>query len=77
MEDNKESNETTCRICGDRKTRICIGKFISKNKKYTDKTGKLWSGLRCPDCHRTIQHNLQIERRRKRKCLILKTDCSN
>ena len=76
MED-KEINKTTCRACGEIKTRKQVGKFDKINKKFVDETGKAWNGLKCPQCHTDIQKMLQTERRRKRKCEILKNVSGN
>lgn len=45
-----EENLRKCKDCNQMKMRILIGQFDYKNKKYTDETGKLWSGSRCPQC---------------------------
>jgi ribosomal protein L33 len=47
----KEANQVQCRICNELKTRIHSGYYVSKNKKFTDERGKLWSGRYCPDCN--------------------------
>lgn len=53
-----------CKRCNELKTRnvkhiidhngISVPDYYpgSKNKKYIDDNGKLWSGKSCPDCHR-------------------------
>lgn len=47
----KESNQVQCKICMQLKTRIHSGYYVSKNKKFVDETGKLWSGRYCPSCN--------------------------
>lgn len=46
-----EANLTECRGCLQKKTRINAGRYPSKNIKYTDELGKLWSGKLCPACN--------------------------
>lgn len=46
-----DANLTICRVCGEKKIRIDAGRYPSKNKRYTDDTGKLWSGRTCPSCN--------------------------
>lgn len=70
----EEVNSTTCRGCWQIKPRACVGKFVSKNKKFQDEKGELWNGLICPECHRANQKRLQSERRSRRKCEILMID---
>lgn len=46
-----ESNKSHCKQCGVLKSRIEDGKYPnSKNKRYKDEEGKLWSGRVCPQC---------------------------
>ena len=46
-----EANITECKVCKQKKLRVLAGQFPSRNKKYTDDTGKLWSGKTCPSCN--------------------------
>ena len=46
-----ESNLRACKICKQLKNRIQSGKFDTRNKKYVDENGKLWSGSICPPCN--------------------------
>lgn len=46
-----EQNITQCKICKEMKLRIFVGKFDHKNKKWSDESGKLWSGKICPSCN--------------------------
>ena len=62
----EENNLTTCRICGNIKSRKLVSKW-GKDKKYVDSNGKSWNGLKCPDCHRKIQAEKQKTRRAKKK----------
>jgi hypothetical protein len=63
----EEINKSTCRVCGEIKTRIQAGEFDSKNKRWIDETGKQWNGRKCPDCVVQIQKEKQRERRAKAK----------
>lgn len=49
-----EINQKKCKVCGELKHRIRFGQFPGNpaNKRWVDDTGKQWSGLTCPDCHR-------------------------
>ena len=67
MSELNEENLCTCRVCGENKLRIQKGKFLSKNKKWVDSKGKMWTGRRCPDCVVRIQRELQKQRRSKKK----------
>jgi hypothetical protein len=62
-----ESNLTECKECKQKKLRILVGKYPSKNKKYTDDTGKLWSGKLCPLCN----HNRVLAAMRKARGTII------
>lgn len=58
-----ESDKRKCNICQQDKTRILIGKFDDKNKRYNDESGKAWRGSVCPDCHREdIKRRMQAMR---------------
>lgn len=47
----EESNKRHCKRCKELKNRILDGKFPdSKNKRFKDEMGKLWSGNICPQC---------------------------
>lgn len=45
-----EVSRRICKVCGELKDRILVGKFDSRNKKYHDETGKTWNGHTCPSC---------------------------
>lgn len=47
-----EVNKRICKVCGELKNRILVGKFDDKNKKYHGDDGKLWNGSVCPQCHK-------------------------
>ena len=48
-----EIDKRKCKKCNEFKNRILIGTFpSSSNKKYVDDNGKLWSGSKCPSCHK-------------------------
>lgn len=50
-EENKEINLSKCSVCEEIKPRILVGKYPDgRNKKYTDDSGKLYVGRKCPDC---------------------------
>lgn len=62
----EEKNLTKCKDCGQLKYRILLGKFDEYNKKWSDESGKLWNGKRCPTCHRTkIQQQMKVKRANK------------
>jgi hypothetical protein len=46
-----EINKTICKTCGQIKDRIAAGKFNSKDRKWSDQSGKLWNGKICPPCN--------------------------
>lgn len=47
-----ESDLRKCKKCEQLKPRILMGKYPDgKNKKYADKTGKLWNGSVCGGCN--------------------------
>jgi hypothetical protein len=46
-----EQNLATCRACQQNKIKILQGKYPSGNKKYSNESGKLWSGSTCPECN--------------------------
>lgn len=45
-------NFKKCKDCQTLKSRIQDGMFDHQNKRWVDETGLLWSGLRCPSCHK-------------------------
>lgn len=47
-----ESDKRHCKKCNELKTRILVGKFDDKNKRYNDESGKAWRGSICPPCHK-------------------------
>jgi len=49
---SNESNQVICKVCGELKTRICVGVYASNNRKYQDESGGLWNGKVCSSCHR-------------------------
>lgn len=62
-----ESNLCHCKKCSLLKTRIEDGKYPnSKNKRYIDENGKLWSGKTCSQCvvnkARENMKNLRFQR---------------
>ena len=63
-----EKNVRLCKQCNLLKDRIETGKYPdNKNKKYSDNTGKLWSGSICPECNKTRSHNNMKKLRARRK----------
>lgn len=63
----EEINLSTCRICGQIKTRKQAGEFDSKNKRWIDETDRQWNGRKCPDCVVELNKTAQKERRDKAK----------
>lgn len=52
------------------KIRTESGKYPNgKDKKYTDETGKLWSGSICPPCNK-IRANETMKKKRNEKISI-------
>lgn len=47
-----ESDQRVCKKCQQSKTRILVGKYDNKNKRYNDENGKAWRGSVCPPCHK-------------------------
>lgn len=62
-----EKDMSTCRKCGQIKTRILEGKFDDKNKRYLDENGFLWNGRTCPDCHKANVRERMAKLRLSRK----------
>lgn len=61
-----EANERKCKVCGETKARILIGRYDDSNKKYVDLTGKVWNGSCCPACHvKTVKAKMQALREKK------------
>lgn len=47
-----ESNKKKCKICGEEKNRVCIGKYPNgRDKKWAQEDSKLWNGRVCGDCN--------------------------
>jgi len=64
-----ESNLRLCKICKQLKTRTLAGKW-SKDNKWTDESGKLWSGSVCPSCnHERLKVVMRIKRAKKDEVL--------
>lgn len=58
-----ESDIRICKICQKPKTRILVGKFDNKNKRYEDENKKAWRGSVCPECHKEdIKRRMQAMR---------------
>ena len=58
-----ELDKRKCKLCEQEKTRILVGKFDSRNKRYDDETGKAWRGNICPTCHKEdIKRRMQAMR---------------
>lgn len=58
-----ESDQRVCKKCNQPKTRILVGKFDHKNKRYNDENGKAWRGSVCPSCHKEdIKSRMQAMR---------------
>lgn len=61
-----EANERKCKVCGETKARILIGRYDDSNKKYVDLTGKVWNGSCCPACHvKTVKEKMKALREKK------------
>lgn len=46
-----EVNMRICKVCNENKQRISDGKYPnSKNTRFINEEGKLWSGNTCPRC---------------------------
>jgi hypothetical protein len=55
-----------CKVCRKIKVRIFSGKFDNqKDKRYTDETGKQWSGSTCPSCHAELTRKRMRKKRAK------------
>jgi hypothetical protein len=47
-----EVNKRKCKVCGEDKNRIFIGKYPNnKDKKWAGDAGKLWNGNICGECN--------------------------
>lgn len=58
-----EIDKRKCKVCQQEKTRILIGKYDVKNKRYEDELGKCWMGNKCPQCHsQDIKQRMQAMR---------------
>ena len=58
-----ELDKRKCKLCEQEKTRILVGKYDAKNKRYEDETGKCWMGNKCPQCHtKDIKSRMQAMR---------------
>lgn len=60
-----EKSTIMCKVCKLIKTRILVGKFDDKNKKWVNEDGKLFNGKTCPDCHKDKVRNETKQRRNK------------
>jgi predicted nucleic acid-binding Zn-ribbon protein len=57
-----EHYKRKCKVCGQEKDRILLGKFPNgKDKKWTQIDDKLWNGNTCGDC------NVKISAEKMRK----------
>lgn len=66
MEELKESNLRLCKRCNQVKRRILLGKFPnSRDKKWSDDSGKLWSGSVCPPCNAERAKEIMRKKRQK------------
>ena len=68
-EEVKEEVQTKkCKVCGELKSRIYVGRFPDgRNKKWRDESGKLWSGLVCGVCNVKRSHEMMKKTRNERK----------
>lgn len=58
-----EINKRVCKVCGQLKDRILVGKFDNRNKKYIDESGRSWNGNCCGECHKeSIRRRMQAMR---------------
>jgi len=58
-----ESDYRKCKVCGELKKRILVGKFDDINKKYHDEKGGTWNGSLCPQCNRErAKNNMKLLR---------------
>jgi hypothetical protein len=60
-----EQNLRICKVCRIIKQRIEVGKYNSKDKKYTDEHGKSWNGSTCPTCNSIRVKTLMNAKRTK------------
>jgi hypothetical protein len=63
-----EVNDRVCKVCNVKKQRIFDGKYPnSRDKKWRDETGLLWSGNVCGSCNRDRAKNVMKKARSNEK----------